>query len=113
LSRDGKVLVKFPDPVAIDTTVTSFKKMYNEQLKIQGRKAISEPRMYFTVGSAKGPGLKDKNKTLADYFGDQGADSGVNLYFKDLGPQIAWRTVFLVEYAGPIFITLSLILFRK
>lgn len=25
------------------------------------------------------------------------------LYFKDLGPQIAWSTVFLTEYAGPLF----------
>lgn len=25
------------------------------------------------------------------------------LYFKDLGPQIGWSTVFLCEYAGPIF----------
>lgn len=26
------------------------------------------------------------------------------IYVKDLGPQIAWKTVFLVEYAGPLFI---------
>ena len=26
------------------------------------------------------------------------------IYVKDLGPQIAWRTVFLVEYLGPIII---------
>lgn len=25
------------------------------------------------------------------------------LYFKDLGPQIGWSTVFLCEYAGPLF----------
>ncbi|PRP75951.1 CRE-ART-1 protein [Planoprotostelium fungivorum] len=28
----------------------------------------------------------------------------VTLTFKDLGPQIGWQTVFLIEYAGPIFI---------
>ena len=28
------------------------------------------------------------------------------LYFKDLGPQIGWTTVFLAEYAGPLFIFL-------
>lgn len=26
------------------------------------------------------------------------------LYFKDLGAQIAWKTVFLTEYAGPLFL---------
>lgn len=26
------------------------------------------------------------------------------VYVKDLGPQISWRTVFVIEYAGPIFI---------
>uniref|UniRef100_A0A8C2Y8Z8 Very-long-chain enoyl-CoA reductase-like n=1 Tax=Coturnix japonica TaxID=93934 RepID=A0A8C2Y8Z8_COTJA len=26
------------------------------------------------------------------------------LYFKDLGPQIGWTTVFLIEYTGPLFI---------
>ncbi|ORX89824.1 hypothetical protein K493DRAFT_357633 [Basidiobolus meristosporus CBS 931.73] len=29
---------------------------------------------------------------------------GDTLYFKDLGPQIGWKTVFLIEYAGPLFI---------
>jgi len=36
-----------------------------------------------------------------------------DLYFKDLGPQISWTTVFLVEYFGPIAITLILLVFRK
>lgn len=28
---------------------------------------------------------------------------GKQLFFKDLGPQIGWSTVFLCEYAGPLF----------
>lgn len=31
---------------------------------------------------------------------------GSVLYFKDLGPQIGWATVFLAEYIGPIFVYL-------
>nr|CAG4634905.1 EOG090X097L [Alona affinis] len=38
--------------------------------------------------SIKALGLKDQSK----------------LFLKDLGPQIAWKTVFLVEYAGPLFV---------
>jgi very-long-chain enoyl-CoA reductase len=33
--------------------------------------------------------------------------------FKDLGMQISWTTVFLVEYFGPILITLLLLAFRS
>ena len=32
--------------------------------------------------------------------------SEFRLYFKDLGPQVGWSTVFLAEYAGPLFIYL-------
>lgn len=31
---------------------------------------------------------------------------GSKLYMKDLGPQIGWKTVFLVEYAGPLVLYL-------
>ena len=33
-------------------------------------------------------------------------EDGAILYFKDLGPQIGWTTVFLCEYAGPLFVYL-------
>ncbi|KAK5780873.1 hypothetical protein RI543_002000 [Arxiozyma heterogenica] len=32
------------------------------------------------------------------------ADSNLQLYVKDLGPQISWRLVFLIEYLGPILV---------
>jgi hypothetical protein len=86
LNRDGKVLVKFPEPVPIDTTVLEFKRLFNMQVKAAGRTPLSEARLYFTVGSVKGPGLKDKSKTIADYLSDVDTDGGVNFYFKDLGP---------------------------
>lgn len=40
-----------------------------------------------------------KGKMLPD--GEQVAST--TLYFKDLGPQIGWSTVFICEYAGPLF----------
>lgn len=42
--------------------------------------------------------LDDDSKTLASY----GIQSGTKVTFKDLGPQIGYRTVFLLEYFGPM-----------
>lgn len=49
--------------------------------------------MFFLAGKA----LKDETKV---------SDLNGKLYFKDLGPQVGWITVFLTEYAGPLFIYL-------
>ncbi|KAG5638546.1 hypothetical protein H0H81_012047 [Sphagnurus paluster] len=43
--------------------------------------------------------LSDEKK-IVDVLGKQGGE----LQVKDLGPQISWRTVFLIEYGGPLVI---------
>ena len=50
-----------------------------------------------------------KGKTLSDEttLGSLGLSGDSTLYFKDLGPQIGWGTVFLAEYAGPLFVYLE------
>lgn len=47
---------------------------------------------------------EDKKPFLDDNEKLTSLPSGTDLYVKDLGPQIGWRTVFLTEYAGPLFI---------
>ncbi|KAI9331079.1 3-oxo-5-alpha-steroid 4-dehydrogenase-domain-containing protein [Obelidium mucronatum] len=42
----------------------------------------------------------EKGKSLQDC----GVNDGDVIIFKDLGPQIGWTTVFLIEYLGPILI---------
>ncbi|XP_076637854.1 very-long-chain enoyl-CoA reductase [Colletes latitarsis] len=52
--------------------------------------------------------LDVKGKVLSDSETLQSLNitDGTKLYYKDLGPQISWKTVFLVEYAGPLFLYL-------
>lgn len=49
----------------------------------------------------KGKAVKD-SATLNSL----GIQAGSKIYVKDLGPQIGWKTVFLAEYAGPLFVYL-------
>ncbi|KAK0088854.1 hypothetical protein PV325_010451 [Microctonus aethiopoides] len=51
-----------------------------------------------------------KGKSLSDSLTIKslGLKSGSTIYYKDLGPQIDWQTVFLVEYAGPLVVYLWL-----
>ena len=75
-----------------------------------GKKKLSYARCRFTVEDSKPVvALSDKGKPLKDYI----EQTTVTLVFKDLGPQVGWQTVFLVEYGGPIVITLILWLLRK
>ena len=48
--------------------------------------------------------LTDGDKTFREYdvINSNSSDVAIELIYKDLGPQIAWRTVFLVEYFGPM-----------
>lgn len=46
----------------------------------------------------------EDKKLIVGNFDKLTLSSGSDVYVKDLGPQIAWRTVFLVEYFGPLFI---------
>ncbi|CAH1103064.1 unnamed protein product [Psylliodes chrysocephalus] len=45
-----------------------------------------------------------KGKDLKDDLTIPNLESLRKVYVKDLGPQIGWNTVFLLEYAGPLFI---------
>lgn len=50
---------------------------------------------------AKGKALSD-----SDTLKNLSISNGGKLYLKDLGPQISWKGVFLVEYSGPLFLYL-------
>lgn len=54
--------------------------------------------------------LEAKGKSLSDDTTIKSLNllNGGKLYVKDLGPQISWKMVFLVEYAGPLGVYLWL-----
>lgn len=48
--------------------------------------------------------LKDKDKKDTLTINDLGLTSNSRVYIKDLGPQISWKTVFILEYLGPLVV---------
>jgi len=94
-ARSNKPLVSLNDQVGTNTVgdvkriIASKKAKYRD---VNRQELRMEP---------KGKALKDED-TLASL----NLNSGAMLYFKDRGVQIGWITVFLCEYAGPLFVYL-------
>lgn len=91
----GKPVRGFPLQVSIpdDATLSVLK-----QFVAQAAPRLTTERQRLTTEN-KSPLLADEQRLT-----ELGVHSGDTLYVKDLGPQISWRTVFLVEYGGPLFI---------
>jgi very-long-chain enoyl-CoA reductase len=55
-------------------------------------------------GKVKKPAMMDDSKTFEVYgiTEDKLKGAVLNLEFKDMGPQVGWQTVFLLEYFGPL-----------
>jgi very-long-chain enoyl-CoA reductase len=108
VDRNLKPLGEFPG-VSSAETVESFKKTLIKNCEAIRKRKIGTERIRLTVGDSRGPALADKRKPLSEYLKGPTA----TVVFKDLGLQISWTTVFLVEYFGPILITGILALFQK
>lgn len=92
-SRKGKELAKLN--VNNNMTVKDLKRQFLKEAK-KGK--IAANRQYYTVNEIKGTPMNDDTKKLATY----DLKNGDTLYLKDLGLQISWKLVFLIEYFGPI-----------
>lgn len=79
--------------VTNDTLVEQLK----QQIYQQNKKFYPE-RIYLTIGEDDKKTVLKNGTKISDY----GITEGATITFKDLGPQISWRTVFMVEYFGPI-----------
>lgn len=105
VDRNNKELGNFK--VSSTETVLNLQKLLIKDCEAVRKRKIGTERIRLTIGDARGPALSDKRKPISEYCKGQEA----TLVFKDLGPQISWRTVFLIEYFGPILITGLLALF--
>ncbi|KAM6080318.1 very-long-chain enoyl-CoA reductase isoform 5-T8 [Theristicus caerulescens] len=93
LDWNTKKQLCFLDKVEPNATIREIRLMFHKLY----------PRWYPARQSMK---LDPKGKSLRDEEILQHLPVGTTatLYFKDLGPQIGWTTVFLIEYTGPLFI---------
>lgn len=88
-------------PASLDFSQNSAKEIKVRDVKT--KLADLYPRFYVSrqklSGEPDGKALDD-----AASLEQLGIADGATLYVKDLGPQISWKMVFLVEYGGPLLI---------
>ncbi|KAG5477054.1 hypothetical protein LSCM1_05394 [Leishmania martiniquensis] len=89
--------------LAANATLADLKKAYLPAVSVY-RKSFKVPGPIGAepaAGGAKGrPNLITLTEKLP--LSQQGVKDGMVITYKDLGPQVGYRTVFYVEYAGPI-----------
>ncbi|KAJ9487859.1 hypothetical protein VN97_g5438 [Penicillium thymicola] len=92
----GKPIQKLPKEIEIPLNASS------EELHtaLSAASGCSVHRMRITKGSDHSLVPNSINTTIED----TGLRNSSVIYVKDLGPQIAWRTVFIIEYLGPLLI---------
>jgi len=91
VSRNGKSMGTYD--VSLQWSVPTFKAFF------QSKQPKYHPdRMYFTIGDDPNKITLRQNSLLSEY----PIKNGSVITFKYLGMQIAWRTVFMIEYFGPI-----------
>lgn len=95
LKARGTGVVTTVENISSQTTIAELKR----QVAQQKPSLYADRQSYRTEPTGKS--LKDTDK-----LSDINVDKTGKIYFKDLGPQIGWSTVFMAEYAGPLVIYL-------
>lgn len=91
-------------PLTLDVSSDATVEQLKEALHKKAKKYYPARQRLFTEQQ-----LLQDNKELKEY----DIKDGDTILFKDLGPQISWRTVFFVEYIGPLILHPILYHFKK
>jgi very-long-chain enoyl-CoA reductase len=115
VDRKGNTLCEFEENAKSDSlTVKDLMKTIVKKSDKLSKKQFDINRMRLTLNDAKGKALADKRQTLSSFFTEaELTKAPILLVFKDLGLQISWKLVFLIEYFGPMLISAILIAFQK
>lgn len=92
----GKPIKKLPKEIRIAPNAST-QDLHNALAEASG---YSVHRLRITKGSDRSLVPNSKNTTIQD----TGLNDKSLVHVKDLGPQIGWRTVFIIEYFGPLVI---------
>ncbi|XP_019057035.1 PREDICTED: very-long-chain enoyl-CoA reductase-like [Tarenaya hassleriana] len=116
VSRSGRVVIKgdldLPDSGRLSYSSSSYSSRISatvadlQEAIHERNKKLYPSRQRLTLPAA--PGSKEKpvvlssRKSLKDYC--DGNPDSLTVVFKDLGPQVSYRTLFFFEFLGPLFI---------
>lgn len=74
------------------------------------KKGHGYERVALKMNSEKGAYMSNNQKKINEHE-ELNPNNKITLFYKDLGRQASWTTVFLIEYFGPLFMTYCLWLF--
>ena len=100
VSRSGREVVKGGIELSDSATIADLQEAIHKRTK----KYPSRQRLTLPVqpGSKERPVVLNYKKSLKDY--TIGNSETLTVVFKDLGPQVSYRTLFFCEYLGPLLL---------
>jgi len=103
----GQLAKKVGDEVDLEDNAVALT-LFTEIERATGLKL---DRIRLTVKNEQGP--KDHVVQQNELLKDLSQNGRLTVYYRDLGPQVDWMTVFIIEYLGPIVIHLAFFNLRE